>query len=304
LMQCEQAGVDSKNIELNVWNIQTQEDKMLIAKLNDLNESIIKGLEHYRLSEVGEDIYVFVWDFFCDWYLEFAKSAPNPHLLINALRTIVHFLHPYCPFVTEELWEHIKPEGAGLLMSQPWPRKHGHYIATVKPVVISITIPEVTAEYIDASEGMKRVIDVITAIRKLRTDQNLEPKKEVKVTLQTSVHKDLLESQVEHIKRLGKVSELTIEDRGQKPEDSAVAFIADIDIYMSFTGLIDTEKEKVSLAKEEENLERFIGGIEAKLSNEQFISKAPPALVEDQKAKLNEAKEKLSKIEERLKLLA
>jgi valyl-tRNA synthetase len=238
------------------------------------------------LSEAGEKIYSFVWDYFCDWYLELSKGEPNLPLLVESLRTILKLLHPYCPFVTEELWSEIKPEESGLLISEEWPE--------------DMDLSSIGSHFKTAHADLQKVIGVITAIRKLRTDQAVEPGKQVPVVLVTIAHKDLLEGQAEHIKRLAKLSELTI---GAKPDDAAAAFLDGIEIYLPLAGLVDKEKEKATLTKEKENLERFAKGIEAKLGNEQFVSRAPAALIEEQKQKLAEAQEKLAKIDERLKAL-
>ncbi|HVW66327.1 MAG TPA: valine--tRNA ligase [Candidatus Peribacteraceae bacterium] len=287
LMQCESAGIDPAEIENGKWKMENLSiaDRALQSKMQTLVAEVSDGLTNYRLSETGEKLYSFVWDFYCDWYLELSKGNANIAVLVDALRTILVLLHPYCPFVTEELWSQMKPKNAGMLITHPWP-------------TFNASRDE------EAEAQMQILIDVITAIRKLRTDQGVEPKKDVSLIIQTSAHKDLLESQAEHIKRLGRVEDLTITSDKKTIDDAASAFLPDIDLYLPLAGLIDTEKEKASLTKEKAQLESYVKGIEAKLGNKQFVDKAPPALVEEQKARLSEAKEKLEKIGKRLASLS
>jgi valyl-tRNA synthetase len=298
LMQCEAAGIDPKGIEdgpvfalqatpgkeLRMENLSLA-DRAILHALEVLTEDVTKGLETYSLSETGEKLYSFTWDYFCDWYLELSKGTANHAVLVHVLRRLYKLLHPYCPFITEELWAQIKPVKAGMLMAEEW--------------------PQAKAERKDqkAFDELQILIDVITSVRRLRTDNAVEPSKEISVILVSSKHKALLESQESHIKRLGKVGSLQILSDTTKLENVASVFLSDIEIHLSLEGLVDVEKEKASLSKDKENLERFIVGIEAKLGNKQFMAKAPEKLVTEQKEKLAEAKGKVEKIAERLKSL-
>jgi valyl-tRNA synthetase len=283
LMQCDSANVSPENIEAKTFKTKelSLADRAILSRTQSIIEKVGKGLEEYRLSEVGETMYSFVWDDFCDWYLELSKGNANIDVLVSTLRTILVLLHPYCPFVTEELWAQLKHKDDDMLLKQPWP--------TVNKKLIDE----------QAEEEFLSLIGIIQSFRKLRVDQNVEPGKEVSMII-FSKHAEFIKDQSEHIMRMGKVSGLLIERKGEKPNNSAAAFLTDIEIYMPLEGLVDKEKEKASLTKEKENLERFVAGIEVKLGNKQFVEKAPPALIEEQKARLAEAKEKLEKIEERL----
>ncbi len=284
LMQCEEAKIDPKSIaKLPDASELSLADRAVLHALEVLMEDVTKGLSEYRLSEVGDRMYSFVWDYFCDWYLELSKGNANHAVLVHVLRRVLKVLHPYCPFVTEELWAQVKPMDAGMLILEEWPK--------------------MKAERKDqeAFDALQKVIDVITAIRKIRADQNIEPGKAITVTIITGEWMELLESQEAHIRRLGKIESLTFETKAIKPQNVASVFLPDIEVHVSLEGLFDPEKEKASLTKEKENLERFIKGIEGKLGNKEFVKKAPEALVEEQRQRLSEAKGKLEKIEERLK---
>ncbi len=286
LMQCEAADIDPKTIDSLPDAAQLSlADRAILHASEILIEDVTKGLETYSLSETGEKLYSFTWDYFCDWYLELSKGTANHAVLVHVLRRLYKLLHPYCPFITEELWAQIKPAGSGMLMAETW--------------------PAAKAERKDqkAFDELQILIEVITAIRKLRTDQAVEPGREVTVTIVSGTYCNGLEEQEAHIRRMGKVGSLQISSDTQKLENVASVFLADIEVHLSLEGLVDVEKEKANLRKEKENLEKFVSGIEAKLGNEQFMAKAPAALVAEQKGKLEEAKGKLQKIAERLKSL-
>ena len=284
LLECEKAKIEVSGVRFQVSGEKLSlADRALLSELQRLIEDVTEGLKEYRLSEVGERLYSFVWDYFCDWYLELSKGDANHAVLIHALRTVLTLLHPYIPFVTEELWSSFKPKGAGMLIKEPWPAADA---AKKDPQAVS---------------NLDTVIQVVTAIRKLRTEQNVEPGREVDITIVTAKHVALLESQEGRIKQMGKVKSLTLTTEIKKVQNVVSAFLSEIEVHLHLKGLIDKEKEKKSLTKEQAELGRFAKGIEAKLGNKQFLAKAPAALVSEQKEKLAETKEKLRKIAERLK---
>ncbi len=286
LMECEKQGKKPEDISSDTAT--TLADKALMHALLQLQNDVTAGLNGYRLSEVGERLYSFVWDFFCDWYLELSKGQANIEILLYGLRSILVLLHPYCPFVTEEIWAHVKHKGADSLIDHPWP----------------ISLASVGGDWENSFNHLQTVIHVITAIRKLRADQNVEHSKEVTVTLVTKKWMPLLESQEAHIRRLAKVGSLTIETGKFQPSKDMVSdFLPDIEVHLSLAGLVDLEKEKGNLEKEKAELEKYITSIESKLGNAAFVERAPAALVEQEKTKLLTSQERLVKIEERLKIL-
>ena len=150
---------------------------------------------------------------------------------------------------------------------------------------------------------MQLVIDVISSIRKIRSEQGIEPGKKV-VVIVHSKNADLLESQKDHIIRMGRLEGLTISEKSEKHENAASEFLKDADVHISLEGLMDKEKEKEKLAKEKELLTGFLKGVNAKLNNKKFVESAPKEIVEKERQKLEDAKQKLAKIEERLKALS
>jgi valyl-tRNA synthetase len=298
LMQCESAGVRPAEVDGGQWTPLRQgyagravdntslslADRALLFELDNITDFLTQGVERYQLSVAADALYTFVWDFFCDWYLELSKGEANVPLLVQAVRRILTLLHPFCPFVTEELWSRFKPAEAGLLMVQPWPIQSGD-------------------DFGKERRDFQVLIDVITSIRQLRADQGVEPARKVQVTLVTTLHEALMQEQAHHIKRMGGVEKCEIVSTWIKPQDIASVFLPDLEVHLSLGGLVDEKKEKARLEAEQASLLKFAAGIKAKLSNEQFVAKAPPALVEEQKAKLAETEGKLAKIGERLEVL-
>jgi len=288
LMQCEEAGVDPNSLgmgngELGVGNLSLA-DKAVLSALQDLITDVTEGLAEYRLSEVGERLYSFVWDYFCDWYLELSKGESNPAVLIHVLRSVVSLLHPYCPFVTEELWEQIKPEDADMLMKQDW---------------IS---SDSSLKDQKSFDQLQIVIDVVTAIRQLRPEYGVEPGKKIKAIVHTK-HTDLLESQKDHIIRLGRLSELTISSKPEKHKNAASEFLSEAEVHLPLEGIIDIEKQKKNLEKDKKELDKYVSGLKKKLDNKEFKDNAPEEVVAGEKEKLSEAEEKLKKISDRLESL-
>ncbi len=288
LMQCEQAGIDPKDVVSSEWLVESLSlaDRAVLHTLECLTEDVTKGLETYALSETGEKLYSFTWDYFCDWYLELSKGTANHAVLVHVLRRLLTLLHPYCPFITEELWSQVKPAKDGMLIAKSWPKMKAER-----------KDPRAFAEF-------QILIDVITAIRKLRTDNGVEPGTDVSITLVSQKYCEGLESEESHIRRLGKVGSLTITTDQVKLQNAASVFLPDIEVHLSLEDLFDPAKLKVSLEKEQTEIMKYVQVLGGKLLNKNFVDRAPKELVDGERLKLAEAEEKLKKIGERLKLLS
>lgn len=262
-------------------------DRALQSSLEKLIQDVTEGLNDYRLSEVGERLYSFIWDYFCDWYLELSKGETNINMLVGAMRTFLVLLHPYCPFVTEELWEQFKYEKSeGMLINQPWPVHSDP----------GRSDPE-------AEEQFQMIIDVISAIRRVRSEYNINQGKKIDVTL-VSKSESLLKEQEENIKRLGRVGDLAIQSGKFDGAHAASVFTKDVEVHVPLEGVIDVEKEKGRLAKEKAQLEKFLEGVQGKLKNKKFMESAPEEVVTKERQKEEDATEKLKKINERISTLS
>ena len=304
LMQCEEAKVDPRMItKLPKASELSLADRAMLSKLQTVTKKVTDGLTEYRLSEAGDTLYSFVWDDFCDWYLELRKEnappspsaivadqeglrrAGNLEVLTHTLRKILQLLHPYCPFVTEELWSHVKTTDSGLLIAKSW--------------------PEVKKELVDAEaeEAFLQLTSVVQVIRKIRADQGIPPGKEIAAIIHTKKWVELLESQEAHIRRLGKIGSLTFDTDAKPHKNAASIFLPDIEVHVPLEGLIDTEAERKKLQKEKDNLERLVKSIEVKLQSADFTARAPENVIAAERGKLQIHTEKLRKIGERLKAL-
>lgn len=281
LMECEQAKIKpSFTSEADPSSIA---DQALMFELIQLRNDVTSGIERYWLSETGEKLYTFVWDFFCDWYLEMSKGTANPGILVVAMREILQLLHPYCPFVTEELWSHFKQKDAPMLIKYPWPL----------PLSILGTPWE------ESRNQLQAVISVVTALRKIRADQGMEVSKKITVFIYSKKHAGLLEDHREHIARMAKVGTLSIDAKPKKHTNAASAFLSGIEVHVSLEGVVDP----AAMQKGRESLTWYIQSLETKLANRAFITKAPAHVVDEMRAKLTEERKKLVKLEERLRSL-
>jgi valyl-tRNA synthetase len=173
-------------------------------------------------------------------------------------------------------------------------------------MLIQKSWPTAKEEYKDAKAEaeFQTLIDVISAIRKLRADQGVEPAKKVTVFIHSKKNAALLDADREHILRMANVETLTVDGKPAKHENAASAFLADTEVHLSLSGLFDPVKLKASLTKEQAELTKYVSSLSAKLQNKNFVDRAPKELVDGEKAKLAEAEDKLKKIEARLKQLA
>ena len=286
LMKCEEAKVDPSTIT----NLPAQAkfslaDRALLHALEVLIGDVTKGFGEYRLSEVGERLYSFVWDYFCDWYLELSKGSANTTVLVHALRTILRLLHPYCPFVTEELWSSVKSKHAGMLIQQEWP-------------VVDMKLKDQ-----QAFMQLQVVIDVITAIRKIRADYSVESGKKIPVIIYTDVHLDLLQSQREHVQRLAGVGDWTLNAVPDKHANAASVVLKDIEIHVPLTGVFDREKEREKLIKERDSLLQIKEMLSSRLADSHFLERAPADIIDGEKERLSVVENRLQKINEILQSL-
>ncbi|TSC78701.1 MAG: valyl-tRNA synthetase [Candidatus Peregrinibacteria bacterium Gr01-1014_25] len=280
LMKCEEMKIDPQVMEDGRWKTEevAMADRAILHAAEKLTEDITMSLQEYRLSDAGERLYAFVWDTFCDWYLELSKGTANPAVLVHVLRRILRLLHPYCPFVTEELWAQLKPADAGVLMRESWPAAKKERMDQA------------------AYDQLQTVIDVITAIRRIRAEQGIEAGKKIDAVIHSKKHATLLEQHRDHIVRMAKVGDLTIDEKPAAHANAASAFLPEVEIHVPLDGLVDP----AAMKKELQELQAYVASLEAKLGNAGFTAKAPASVVGEMRTKLAEAREKLGKIGERL----
>lgn len=263
-------------------------DHWIISRFNKTLSQLNKAMDEFEVNNAIKLIYGFIWNDFCDWYVEMIKNrlySDNDEVKSAVLtRAILIFenalkiLHPFMPFITEELWQLIDE------------RKDGESISTS-------SYPSIDENLIkdSADEEMDFVKDIITAIRNIRGEMNIAPSKKVNAMIKSSSVKDY---QTDYIKRLAKVEDLKVDSGLTKPKASASAVLKDIEIFIPLEGLIDLDVEKQRLQKEITRLEGSLAGIEKKLSNEKFIANAASDVVEKERAKQRDWLENLNKLKE------
>ncbi|MDD3190409.1 MAG: valine--tRNA ligase [Candidatus Pacebacteria bacterium] len=296
LMSVKEVGQIEKRPEA-----KTLADEWILGEIDILVASVGNNLENFRFSLAGEDIYDFAWSKLADWYLEIAKvEGDKDEILLYALERLLIVLHPFAPFVTEEIWKNFGFDN--LIMIEKWPESS---------VSVKMNIDEYrTVRIVGCSEedaairgDFELIKNMITSIRNIRAEYKIEPVKKLKAVIVSIDKKDLIESQAEIIKFLGRIEELEMVDKFEKSDDMAMAVLPGVEIFVSLEGLVDREKERQNLLKEKENLEKFVKNLEAKLENETFVAKAPAKIIEQEKTKLTDSKDRLGKVEEKIKSL-
>ena len=264
------------------------EDKWILSEFNRIVRTVNENLDHYEIGVALAEIYSFTWDRFCDWYIEMAKSrifdGGRPALtvkrvLVYVLTGILKLLHPFMPFVTEEIWQALPHEGESIMIA-PYP------------------VYDEKREYPAEEQDIERIIACITAIRTRRSEMNVAPSKKAKLFVVTK-YEDSFRNTEKFLQKLASVSELAIVD--SYPADDAVSIATDAgNLYIPLAEVIDFEKERARLTAEYEKNEGEILRVSKKLENEGFVSKAPAAVVEMERAKLQKYLEMRASLTEAL----
>ncbi|MBO8158796.1 valine--tRNA ligase [Thermosyntropha sp.] len=273
-------------------------DRWIISRLNITIKEVTRLLEQYDSGEAARKLYDFIWDEFCDWYIELAKprlfrpSSDHEKLVVQnvlhkVLVTVLRLLHPFMPFITEEIYQHL-PGHTETIMLDPWPTVDDRQI------------------WMEAVEEMQHIMQVIRGIRNIRAEFNISPGAKINTII---LVKDLSKKQIFmdnqiYIKELANLNEIEIvEEMLEKPKQAVSSLTAWAEIYVPLEGVIDIEKELVRLNKELSQVETELKKAEGKLKNENFLAKAPKEVIEKEQAKLREAKLKKEGILQRLAIL-
>ena len=263
-----------------------KEDKWVLTRLNQLAKNVNEAVDHYELGVALSAIYDFTWDILCDWYIELCKSRlyekesagadTARRVLVHVLRETLKLLHPYMPFITEEIYQAL-PQEAESIMIAAYP--------TADPAL----------DFPAETEEMERVIGSIRAIRARRAEMNVPPSRRAKLFI-TTRYPATYESAYPFFEKLASASALEIVEKYEK--DDAVSIVTDAaTVYIPMAEMIDTEKERTRLAGEIKKTEGEIARLAGKLSNEGFLAKAPAQVVEGEKAKLEKYKATLEALQ-------
>jgi valyl-tRNA synthetase len=273
--------------------IYTLSDRWALTRLGQVSEAFCEALEEYRFNDAAGLCYQFVWHEFCDWYLEMAKERLYGEdglrkescraTLSELLEAVLQLLHPFMPFVTEEIWQKVAPDKGSIMVSrfpdgERFPRDD------------------------EAVKDMEVLMGVIAGIRNIRGEMNIPPAKtvDVQIDVPRTKHGELLRNNVAHIRTLAKVNEISIDSGIPKPEASATAVSGDIQVHVRLRGLLDFDEEKKRLRKEIQKLEKDLGTVSKKLSNKGFLEKAPAVIVDQAKERVKAFSLKLEKLNQNL----
>jgi valyl-tRNA synthetase len=256
-------------------------NRWILSRLSAAIEEARAGFDQYRLDDASAALYRFVWNEFCDWYLELSKPllaagdarcvAETRSTLAHVLETALRALHPMMPFITEEIWQRLpRPADAPRsIMVAPYP----------EPAAAGVRAPEVERE-------MARLQAVIAAARTIRSEHDVHPRKQLPLVLraQGGEARDALAREQTAIATLCN-ARVQIEAGGDVPEDHAVAVVEDVTVLVPLTDLVDPDKERERLQRELKKVEKDLAAIEKKLGNQDFIARAPAALVEQERVR-------------------
>ena len=265
------------------------EDKWVLSRLNHLIRDVTANLDSYELGVASANVYDFIWDTYCDWYIELTKTrltGEDEKSRVNAQKVLCYvweqvlaLLHPFMPFITEEIWQALPHEG-DFLMTSRWPEYRGAF------------------EFAAEEQAMEAVMAAINAVRSRRSEMNVPPSRKAAMIL-VSETPELYRQGAHFIKRLASVSELTVTETAPQSTDGMVSLVtASAAIYLPLADLVDIEKELERMAKEKEKAEQGLARIEAKLSNESFVSKAPANVVEGQRQQAEKYRALIANLEE------
>jgi len=266
-------------------------ERWILSRFYSTLDHVGRCIDEYKFNEAANSIYEFMWHEFCDWYIEMAKAVINERtsqvILYKVLEKSLRMLHPFMPFITEEIWQKLPREGenaGGSIMAGPWPHLQRQMVSK------------------KAEGQMRELINIITAIRNIRSVWNVDPRREICAVLNIHAKDDagLLSDNADFIKRMARVAEIRI-GKFPRPQGSALSVVGGVEVYVPLEGLIDFEKEKARLKKEEERLAGEIKAINGRLKNKGFVSKAPWAVVEKQKTRKLELEIQIEKLKDNLK---
>jgi valyl-tRNA synthetase len=283
----------------------TLADRWILSRLQRTAAEVDEALEAYRFNDAANAIYKFVWSELCDWYIEMAKpilyddanevsvqqrKRAAQGCLATCLETACRLLHPFMPYLTEEIWQQLpKPTGTP-----------GSIMITMYPVSDSSLVDE-TAE-----KEMELIRGVVVAVRNLRSEYNVAPSKELDVTVQlaSADSKAILEQHGGLMRTLSRIAKLTLTTAGEPPAGTVVSVVGDAQVCVHLAGTIDVQAEKVRIDKDLAKTEKERAGVNGRLSNPSFVERAPADIVDETRARLAELDDRIGKLKKSLERLA
>lgn len=289
-------GEDFKAEHIDLSGKKSLADEWILTRLNETIADVTRLAEKYEFGEVGRVLYNFIWDEFCDWYIEMSKIPMNGEdevqkqmtrsVLAYTLDSIMRMLHPFMPFVTEHIWQNLPVTGDSIVTAS-WP----------------VVKPELSNE--QSKRDMEQLMEIIRAVRNTRSEVNTPMSKQIPMMIKTNseVISERLETERPFIERFCNPSILTISTDVEIPEEVITTAVTGGSVILPLEGLIDMEKEIARLEKELEKWQKELERVDKKLSNEKFVAKAPEKIINEEKEKQALYTEKYNSVQERLNQL-
>jgi valyl-tRNA synthetase len=274
-----------------------EEDRWILSKVNEAVREVTANMDRYELALAGQKINEVIWDEYCDWYIELVKvrlygekeedKRVARYVLVKTLKDMLTMLHPFMPYITEEIWSYL-PGNEELIIRSPWP------------------IYDEKLEFQEDVDRMELAMEIIRSIRNIRAEAEALPSRKLRAVIFTQGDNLTAVQAVEHhIRNLANLTEIQlVENKEQVPEEVMSAVIERAEIYIPLDDLLDYKAEYQRLEKERERLSGEVQRTAAKLENSAFVSKAPEQVVTVERDKLSKYKDMLVKVEERLTLVA
>jgi valyl-tRNA synthetase len=275
---------------------QSLADRWILSRLNSTAKDVHQALEAFRFNDAATTLYKFIWNEFCDWYIELSKSRLNSdnadekhatqNVLVHVLEATLKLLHPFMPFITEEIWQKL-PKNGDSIMVAPFPEFDPNFKDT------------------EAETHLQWVMEIINATRNIRGEMNLKPSLKIPLRIKTSdPKKELIANTSAHyIMELARLEDLEVGPSVVKPKVSASSILSDAEVILPLEGLMDFGEEKKRLEKELKKVEKEIIFLSKKLSNPNFVDKAPPDVIEKDRQKHKDLSEKQTKLQVHLQTI-
>src|SRR5690625_459501 len=279
--------------EINLDGDLSVPDQWILTRLNETIKHVTQNTDKYEFGEAGRYLYNFIWDDFCDWYIEMSKlplygedeqkKQTTRSVLAHVLDQTLRMLHPYMPFITEEIWQQLPHQGASITVAK-WPEVQDTFD---NPLAVT---------------QMDKVMAVIKAVRNIRAEVDTPMSRQVVMMIQTKSDEITAELEANrlYLERFCNTSSLTIGQAIDVPEEAMSAVITGAELYLPLEGLIDFEKEISRLEKELVKWQKEVTIVQKKLSNDGFVNKAPEKVVAAEREKELEYVEKRDMVEKRL----
>ncbi|WP_100399784.1 valine--tRNA ligase [Bacillus sp. FJAT-44742] len=287
-------GLSYENIDIS--GEKTIADRWILTRLQETIDDVTRLMDTYEFGEVGRLLYNFIWDDLCDWYIEMAKlplygedeeaKKTTRSVLAYVLDQTMRLLHPFMPFITEEIWQHLPHKGKSITVAS-WPTSEQNLKDT------------------SAVKDMELLKEIIRSVRNTRAEMNVPPSKEIEIQIQAANEERLnqLERGKAYLEKFCNPETMTIGTNLTPPDKSLSQVLTGAELFLPLAGLIDLEEEIARLEKEKEKLNKEVERVQKKLSNEGFVKKAPQKVVDEEKAKEQDYLEKRDKVIARIEEL-